>query len=110
MRIDVETDNEGRINISHQIDEIGHGNSEFNMEVKLICPNHTGLSGILDVESPRSGSDNKAQPFELTTGDTARLGRWKLSSEQNKLKLIGQTNPRLPNELISLELNTETDP
>lgn len=109
IRIDVETDSEGRINISHRFDEIGHGESEFDMEVKLIRPDQTGLSGILDVESPKSGSDNKAQPFELTTGDSVKLGRWKLSPEQNQIKLIGQTQPRLPNGVISLEFNADTD-
>lgn len=107
IRLNIETDDLGKFTAMEEIDSIGTGTHEFDLAARLVLPQDTEVSGVLDVESEGEGSDNLAKSFSLSSGGTVRLGNWRLTPLTDKLKLVGQTKPRASNSIVALELEVD---
>lgn len=96
-----------RLHEKIDIEEIGSGDLEFQLSARIINPHGYKLSGVLDVESPNPGSENKAIRFEMAPGEWQPMGTWRLSSGQDELIINADLEPSMPNGVVTFEFHAK---
>lgn len=94
-----------RMHLKIDLEEIGHGELNFELSGRMINPHGHTLIGILDVESPLPGSENLAIRFNMAVGTWQPMGSWKLSTGHDELIINGEIDPRMPNGAVTFEFH-----
>lgn len=103
FRMIADLDQLSRMRMHIDLEEIGSGQLNFELHARLINPHGYELIGVLDVESPLPGSENKAINFKMTTGQEQPMGIWQLSAARDVLIINAETEPRMPDGAVTFE-------
>ncbi|MCB1188086.1 hypothetical protein KDL29_13050 [bacterium] len=107
FRLVVDLNDLSRLNAKIDLEEIGDGELDFELSARLVNPHGHILTGVLDVESPLPGSENKATRFEIQPGEWQFMGYWKLSSARDELIINADLEPRMPNGVVTFEFHAK---
>ena len=105
FRLVNDLDQLSRMRVHIDLDEIGDGELYFDLYARVVNPHGYKLVGVLDVESPLPGSENKANRFELESGHEQPMGRWRLTSARDVLIINAETEPALPSGVVTFEFH-----
>ncbi len=105
FRLVVELDQLSRMRSKIELEEIGSGDLHFELSGRIVNPHGHTLVGVLDVESPLPGSENKAIRFEMQSGSWQPMGSWVLSQARDELIINAETEPKFPDGVLTIEFN-----
>jgi hypothetical protein len=103
FRMVADLDQLSRMHMHIDLEEVGSGELHFALLARIVNPHGHELVGVLDVESPLPGSENKAVRFKMAAGEEQFMGTWQLSSARDVLIINAETVPRLPNGVVTFE-------
>ena len=103
FRLVVDLNDLSRLNAKIDLEEIGSGELDFSLNARLVNPHGHSLTGVLDVESPLPGSENKAVRFTIEPGEWQFMGNWKLSTARDELIINADLEPKMPNGVVTFE-------
>lgn len=103
----VTTDASGAFEATQTFNPPGPFGFTVELRAKLVAPADTTLSGELDCDAANGNTQNDAQNFSISSGETANLGKWRLSGGDNIIRIAGQTDPAQPDTEVEIEVAAE---
>jgi len=104
MTLTVKTDENGRFQQTQTYNPPGPFSITVQLEVELLSPTDTVVSGELDIDAVDGSPTNQSKKFLAEPGKRISLGSWTLDSRDNLIVVNGITVPVKANTDLAFEM------
>ena len=106
--LETTTDENGYFSVTKTIDPPGFWLS-VGVEIwaKLIEPASVVATGTLDIDATDGSPSNQEKKFRLESGKNTSLGHWRVSLDQNIVRVHGRILPKKANATLKVNVSAK---
>lgn len=107
MKTTIRTAPDGRIDMRTTIDPPLLRNRKVRISIEVVSPPGITVTGTLDIDAVDGDTSNPARPFTARTGHRVPLGVWLIDKDENRVVVVGTSEPRLASGDVVVDLDYE---